>query len=52
MWRPFAAAIEYSSCRRTLTSSNGADPNEMADPANAPLKPNVSVLGFRTTIRV
>ena len=31
---------------QTLTSSNGAEPNEMADPANAPLKPNISVLGF------
>ena len=37
---------------QTLTSSNGADPNEMADPANAPLKPNVSILGFWGTIRV
>ena len=36
---------------QTLTSSNGAEPKEMSDPAKAPLKPTVSALGFPTDIQ-
>ena len=37
---------------QTLTSSNGAEPKEMSDPAKAPLKLIVSVLGSQGIVRV
>jgi len=39
---PLVAAIAYSNCRRTFTSSNGALPNDIRAPDIAPLIPPVS----------